>query len=131
MAGVSTLVPSLALMPATSFCEMRISGGGGKTPTGSDPCALWQSTQVAWRLLLSNMLSAASCGLVEAGKWMPDLGRGVLCKHIGVGRHRRDVRPPLWQAMQSCSFCPRSSRAGPLALCGAWQEMQASAATVV
>ncbi len=28
----------------------------------------------------------------RGGKWMPDLGRGVLGKHIGVGRHRRDVR---------------------------------------
>ena len=38
---------------------------------------------------------------------------------------------PLWQAMQSCSFWPRSKRAGPAPLCGAWQEMQASVATVV
>ena len=30
---------------------------------------------------------------------------------------------PLWQAMQSCSFGSRSSRIGPCALCGAWQEM--------
>jgi hypothetical protein len=39
---------------------------------------------------------------------------------------------PLWQAMQSCSFWPRSKREVPwAALCGAWQEMQAVVATVV
>ena len=38
--GRQHVIPSLALMPAMSFCEMRISGGGGNDATGSDPCAV-------------------------------------------------------------------------------------------
>ncbi len=83
-AGVSTVTPSVALMPATSFCETRISGGGGKTPTAWDPWPLWQSTQVAWRLLLSRALSAASCGLVELGNGCPIFGEAYSAKTFVV-----------------------------------------------
>src|ERR1022692_4963672 len=107
---------------------MRTRGGGGNTPTGLDECPLWQSTQVAWRLLFSSTLSAASCGLVVAGNGCPILGAAYSAKTLG-GAGDINV-PPLWQAMQSCSFCPRSRRAGPWALCGAWQEMHAFCATV-
>src|SRR5579863_3016575 len=117
-------------MPATFFCETRMSGAGGKTATGWEPCGLWQSTQVACRLLLSSVFSAASCGLAALGKGWPILGAAYsenTLANCTIG----EMLEPLWQAMQSCSFWPRSRRAGPVALCGAWQAIQASAATVV
>src|ERR1039458_6165574 len=103
---------------------MRINGGGGNTPTWLDECALWQSTQVACRSLFSSVFSAASCGFVVMGNGCPTLGAAYSAKTLG-GAGEIFV-PPLWQAMQSCSFCPRTNRAGPWALCGAWQEMHAS-----
>lgn len=36
---------------------------------------------------------------------------------------------PLWHPRQSCSLVARVRRVGPAALCGAWQEMHALAAT--
>src|ERR1019366_3234744 len=107
---------------------MRMSGGGGNMPTACEPCPMWQSTQVAWRLLLSRVFSAASCGLVDVGNGWPTLGVAYSENTFGAGGETFD--PPLWQAMQSCSFEPRSSRAVPLLLCGVWHEMHASAATV-
>src|SRR6266568_6805947 len=125
MAGSSALVPSLALMPAMFFCEMRISGGGGNMPTAWEPCPLWQSTHVACRLLLSNVSSAASCGLVEFGNGWPIFGVAYAENTFGAGGEM--FEPPLWQAMQSCSFGPRSNLAAAVLLWGAWQEMHASA----
>ena len=93
------------------LCEIRISGAGGNTPTGSDPCALWQSTQVAWRLLFSRALSVASCGFVEAGKGCPTFGVAYSANTFAYGAIGETFAPPLWQEMQSCSFWPRSNRA--------------------
>ena len=72
-------------MPTTPDCEMRIAGGGSESrDLRSDACALWQSTQVAWRLLFSTAGSAASCGLLPAGSGWPGL--------IKLG-HERWARP--------------------------------------
>src|SRR6476469_6250700 len=103
MAGASTLVPSLALMPATFFWEMRSSGGAGNNPTGSDPWALWQSTQVAWRLLLRSVFSVASGVWVETGNGCPTLGVADSANTLALGV-MGEMFAPLWQAIQSCSF---------------------------
>ena len=59
-ADASTLVPSVALMPLTFFCDTRITGAAGEPSTGCALCPLWQSTHVAWRLLFSSASSVAS-----------------------------------------------------------------------
>src|SRR5947209_8003911 len=115
-AGLSTLVPSLALMPIVFFCDTRISGAEGNASTGWEPCPLWQSTQVAWRLLLSSVSSAASCGLVEVGNGCPTRGDWYSTKTLVKGAMSTLVGP-LWQEMQACSSWPRSRRAPEPALC--------------
>src|SRR5271167_46451 len=120
------VMPSDALIPATPFCETRTAGGGGKVVTCCDPCPLWQSAQVACRLLLSSTSSVASWVLFPAGKGCPTLENSA--KTLGMAGVR--FVPPLWQPTQSCSFGPCSNRAGPSALCGVWQEMHALLATV-
>src|SRR5579862_3781417 len=117
-------------MPAMFFWERRISGGTGNVRTCSEACALWQSTQVAWRLLLSNTPSAASWALVEEGIGWPTLGDAYSGAMLALRFIPETLVEPLWQTRQSCSSAPRSNRAGPAALCGVWQEMQASAATL-
>src|SRR3954447_21124780 len=69
----NTLVPSLALMPVTFFCETRMIGAAGEPSTGWALCPLWQSTQVAWRLFFRSASSVASCGLLEVGNGCPTL----------------------------------------------------------
>src|SRR5690242_19633206 len=66
-AGLMMLTPSAAT-PETPLCETRIVGGCrfANDATAYAECPLWQSTQVAWRLLLRTTFcatrsSGASC----------------------------------------------------------------------
>ena len=121
MAGVSTLVPSLALMPTTSFCERRISGGGGNTPDRFGPVRTVAVNAGGVAIVVEQRALGGVVRIGRGGERMPDLGRGVLGKDVGVGAMGETLEPPLWQAMQSCSFWPRSRRDVPAALCGVWQ----------
>ncbi len=62
----------------------------------------------------------------KLGNGCPTLGAAYSANTLAYGAIGETFVPPLWQEMQSCSFCPRSNRVGPLALCGAWHEMHAS-----
>src|SRR5450631_1890607 len=76
--GVSTVMPSNALIPCTPDCDARKVGGGPNTVTWLEACALWQSVQVAWRLLNSTAGSAASCPLFPEGSGCPVLVISVI-----------------------------------------------------
>src|SRR5579875_478983 len=109
-----TVMPS-APTPTVPACDTRTRGGTLNEVTSCALCGLWQSTQVAWRLLLSTAASLASC-------WLLPLGKGWLillysAKTLGAAGERFD--PMLWQDVQADSFCPRSRRTAPGALCGA------------
>src|SRR5258708_7191265 len=80
MAGVSTLVPSLGLMPIAFFCEARIRGADGKICTGCDPCGPRESTQVAWRAGLRRPASGWG-GMGTGGRF----GQGVGLPAQGAG----------------------------------------------
>ena len=49
----------------------------------------------------------------HAGEGMPDLGRGVLRKHVGVGRHRRDVRAAVVAGNTILFILTAQQRRGP------------------
>src|SRR5882762_2696302 len=112
-AGVRTVCPSDALIPTTEVCEGRIAGGAANDVTGSDPCGLWQSTQVACRLLLRTASSFRSWILVPDANGCPIFENSK--KTFGATGEK--LKPPVWKARQACSSVPRSSRAGPVALC--------------
>src|SRR5208283_2817890 len=48
-AGFNTVIPSVALMPSTPFCDARSAGGRRNEATCAAEWGLWQSTHVAWR----------------------------------------------------------------------------------
>src|SRR5262249_31831810 len=107
-AGVRTVSPSPALIPTTEACEERSAGGEANVVTGVELCGLWQSTQVAWRLLLRTALSARSWTFVPVAKgWLPAFANSAKT----FGATGETLEPPLWQARQACSSFPRSRRA--------------------
>ena len=73
-----------AVAPA---CDGRIAGGARKLQPGFEACALWQSTQVAWRLLLSSARLGGVVEIVTRGQRMAHL------RHLGhdIGRGRRNI----------------------------------------
>src|ERR1035441_8515625 len=67
-AGMIGVMPSSALMPVAPACGGRMAGGAENWNYGLEACALWQSTHVACRLLLSSATSAASWKLFPEGR---------------------------------------------------------------
>src|SRR2546422_593915 len=125
-AGLTAVMPSTALIPAVPFCDARIAGGLLNAVVCWDACGLWQSTQVACRLLLSSADSARSCRLLVEGTGCAP----VFANSPYTFKVAGWVFEPAWHAMQSCSFTLRNRRAGPEALCGMWQALQPFCATV-
>src|SRR5215468_9755445 len=66
-AGFTGVVPSVSLTPSVLFCDGRGAGGSVNPAVCSDACGLWQSTQVACRLLFNSADSARSCKLFAEG----------------------------------------------------------------
>src|SRR6266568_331104 len=130
-------MPSDELTPETFVCDALISGASPNEVTCLEACGLWQSTHVAWRLLLSTTDSAASCELlvVPAGNGWPIFANSD--DTSGAAGERFD--PPLWHVVQlwvvassagAAGDAGLSSRVDPNALCGMWLEVHAFLATV-
>ena len=69
-AGTTGVIPSLAEIPFTPVWDGRMSGGGVNVVTCCAPCGLWQSAQVAWRLLFRRIASARVVCAIPRRIWM-------------------------------------------------------------
>src|SRR5215472_6435395 len=128
-------MPSNALTPVANCCGGRIAGAALNVVSGLPAWALWQSTQVACRLLLSTGASAASCTFVPEGRgWLTFTTSAMM-----FGAAGDKYVPPAWQVKQFCitgsyegatGVAGRNSRAGATQSCSLWQEVQAFTPTV-
>src|SRR5208282_2855587 len=91
-----TLNMSVALTPITPFWEARVIGGTGNDATWPDACPLWQSAHVAWRVLFTTLLSAASCTLVPDINGCPTFGFAYSAKTFKAAGAM--FVPPPWHA---------------------------------
>src|ERR1700722_8260768 len=129
------VMPSRALTPIAPACGGRIPGAAENCNSGFDPCALWQSTQLACRLLFSSGTSAASWKVLPEGKgWLPFATSAMMFEIDG---HK--YVPPPWQIMQfwvtassagAAGDAGRSNRAGATESCVIWHDVQAFTPTV-
>src|ERR1700732_2612703 len=116
------VMPSRALTPIAPACGGRIPGAAENCNSGFDRCALWQSTQLACRLLFSSGTSAASWKLFPEGTgWLTFATSALMLGNAGDKKV-----PPPWQVMQfwatgsyagAAGDAGRSNRAGATESC--------------
>src|SRR5579872_2679547 len=120
LAGLTVVLPSVALIPITCAWERRTAGAAGKAATRLLVCGLWQSTQVTWRFWFKRAASFERCALLPGEKTCPYLGATVSARMLAVGGDVFEL--PLWQIRQAWSSGARSREFTPGALCCAWHD---------
>ena len=114
-------------LPWCRFARRESAGGTLNDVTCCEPCAVVAIDTSRMPIVIQHRhfpRHRAGCCRWEDG-WLILL---YSAKTLDAAGEMFD--PPLWQAMHSASLVPRNRRCAPAALCVAWQEVQALAATV-